>query len=106
MQLFQSIGASIGLSVFGSLLAGDIKSGIAGIADRLPAGTAGEIQTGGIPKGLAPDLLEQVKTAFASAYHNLYVISIVFVCIAFVLCWFLKKEVLQKREDGDAPLAH
>ncbi|MFD2327657.1 MFS transporter [Cohnella sp. GCM10020058] len=106
VQLFQSIGASIGLSVFGSLLAGDIKKGIEGIADQLPAGTASEIQTGGIPKGLAPDLLEHVKTAFSGAYHNLYVISIAFVCIAFVLCWFLKKEVLQKREDGDAPLAH
>ncbi|SFJ45230.1 Major Facilitator Superfamily protein [Paenibacillus sp. UNC496MF] len=99
VQLFQSLGATIGLSVFGSLLARHINQGVSGIADRLPAGTANTIATGGIPKGLPHDLLIKVQTVFADAFQGIFGISFVFVIAAFAVCWFLKKEVLRKREE-------
>lgn len=98
VQLFQALGATIGLSIFGSLLANQIRSGVAGLAGQLPPGTANNIETGGIPPGLAPDLLTQVQTAFADAFQNIFTISVGFVIAAFFICWFLKKEVLKKRE--------
>lgn len=99
VQLFQSLGATIGLSVFGSLLSQQIKSGVSGLSDRLPPGVADHIETGGIPPGLPGELLAQVKTVFAQAFQNMFAISLVFVVAAFVICWFLKNEVLSKREE-------
>jgi len=101
VQLFQSLGMTIGLSVFGSLLANNIKSGVMDLSDQLPPGTADTIATGGIPAGLAPDLVEKVRFAFSDAFQNIFIIGLVFSFIAFGLCWFLKKEVLKKREEGE-----
>jgi EmrB/QacA subfamily drug resistance transporter len=101
VQLFQALGATIGLSVFGSLLARHIKVGVAGLADQLPEGKAENIATGGIPSGLAPDLLVKIQTVFADAFQNIFVISLVFVIAAFFICWFLKKEVLSKKAETE-----
>lgn len=105
VQLFQSLGATIGLSVFGSLLARHISDGVSGLADQLPAGTASHIATGGIPQGLAPDLLVKVQTVFAGAFQNIFTISLGFVIAAYFICWFLKKEVLSKKEPESAAAA-
>ncbi|GJM76961.1 hypothetical protein HMSSN036_91770 [Paenibacillus macerans] len=94
------MGPRIGLSVFGSLLARHISDGVSGLADQLPAGTASHIATGGIPQGLAPDLLVKVQTVFAGAFQNIFTISLGFVIAAFFICWFLKKEVLSKKRTG------
>lgn len=102
VQLFQALGATIGLSIFGSLLARHIKTGVADMADQLPAGTADNIATGGIPKGISHDLLIKVQSVFATSFRNIFEISLGFVIAAFILCWFLKKEVLTKREDDDS----
>ncbi|MFC5649649.1 MDR family MFS transporter [Paenibacillus solisilvae] len=101
VQLFQSLGATIGLSIFGSLLARHIKNGVAGLADQLPTGKAENIATGGIPSGLEPDLLVKIQTVFADSFQNIFTISLGFVIAAFFICWFLKKEVLTKREEPD-----
>ncbi|QHW33081.1 MFS transporter [Paenibacillus rhizovicinus] len=99
VQLFQSLGATIGLSIFGSLLARHINQGVSQMADQLPDGTAKNIATGGIPEGLPHDLLIKVQTVFSEAFQNIFTISFAFVIAAFIACWFLKKEVLQKREE-------
>jgi EmrB/QacA subfamily drug resistance transporter len=105
VQLFQSLGATIGLSVFGSVLARNIKDGIAGLTSELPPGSAGSIATGGIPAGLAPDVLLKIQTVFVNAFHHLFAISLGFTIAAFFICWFLKKEVLAKKESHPAPAA-
>lgn len=107
VQLFQSLGATIGMSVFGSLLASNIKGGLGSIGDRLPEGVGDTIATGGIPKDLDPGLAEQVKAVFADAFQNLFSLAIIFVIAGFVICWFMKKEVLKKREPdaAEAPIA-
>ncbi|BBI35171.1 MDR family MFS transporter [Cohnella abietis] len=98
VQLFQALGATIGLSIFGSLLSRNISSGVLSLKDQLPEGTAEHIATDGIPAGIAPELLNKVQTAFSESFQSIYTISLVFVIIAFVICWFLKKEVLSKKE--------
>ncbi|MFC5469977.1 MDR family MFS transporter [Cohnella suwonensis] len=107
VQLFQALGATIGLSVFGSLLSQKITGGIADIADKLPEGTADNIATGGIPSGLAADLVDRIQVSFADAFQHIFSISIFFVIAAFIICWFLKHEVLKKRETEEgATLSH
>lgn len=101
VQLFQSLGATIGLSIFGSLLSKHIKEGIAALDSRLPAGAAANIETGNFPADLPAALLHDIKQVFSYAFQNMFVISLVFAIAAFILCWFLKKEVLSKRaEEG------
>ncbi|MBP2001993.1 EmrB/QacA subfamily drug resistance transporter [Paenibacillus shirakamiensis] len=98
VQLFQSLGATIGLSVFGSLLSRNISTGINGIRDQLPEGSADKIATGGIPAGLSPNLLHQIRLIFTDSFQQIFAISLVFAVIAFILCWFLKSEVLTSKE--------
>ncbi|MFC5530069.1 MDR family MFS transporter [Cohnella yongneupensis] len=99
VQLFQSLGATIGMSVFGSILANNIKSGLDSVGDQLPKDVADTIATGGIPKGLDTGLADQVKLVFADAFQHLFIISIGFLIAGFAVAWFLKKEVLTKREE-------
>lgn len=101
VQLFQSLGATIGLSIFGSLLSKHIKDGIAALDSRLPADAAANIETGNIPADLPTALLHDIKQVFSYSFQNMFVISLVFAIAAFILCWFLKKEVLSKKaEEG------
>jgi EmrB/QacA subfamily drug resistance transporter len=98
VQLIQSLGTTIGLSVFGSLLAKHIKDGVSSIAGQLPEGSAEHLATGGIPANLAPDLLLKVQTVFVDAFQNLFGIAFVFILVSFVITWFLKKGVLTSKE--------
>lgn len=98
VQLFQSLGATIGMSVFGSILANNIKSGLGSIGGQLPDGVADTVAKGGIPADMDPSLVDQIKVVFADAFHHLFALSAIFVVAGFVVCWFLKKEVLKKRE--------
>ncbi|MGO0063844.1 MDR family MFS transporter [Brevibacillus fluminis] len=99
VQLFQSLGATIGLSIFGSLLSRNIKEGVSGLAGELPAGKVENIATGGIPAGLAPDLVDKIQSVFAGAFQHIFFISLFFVIASFIVTWFLKKEILSKREE-------
>ncbi|MBW7461882.1 MFS transporter, partial [Paenibacillus sepulcri] len=43
VQLFQSLGATLGFSIFGSMLSRHIHDGIAGMSNQFPAGSAASI---------------------------------------------------------------
>ncbi|MBM7567574.1 MDR family MFS transporter [Paenibacillus sacheonensis] len=104
VTLFQSFGMTIGVSIFGSLLAAKITSGIGGLAGNLPADTAKELGSaaqGGIPEGLDPSLVDQIKDVFSGAFQHLYWISFVFALVVVVICLFLKREVLTVTPDKD-----
>ncbi|MBB6732500.1 MDR family MFS transporter [Cohnella zeiphila] len=97
VTLFQSFGLTIGVSVFGSLLASRITSGIGKLTGSLPADSSAGLARaaqGGIPSGLDEKLAQQIKAIFSGAFQHLYWISAIFALIAFVICLFLKKEVL------------
>lgn len=107
VKLFQSFGLTIGVSVFGSLLASTITSGTDKLAGSLSAGQMEGLShaaQGGIPQGLDPSVVEQIKGVFSNAFQHLYWVSFVFMLIVFVICFFLKREVLtvsDKKEDGE-----
>ncbi|WP_248924065.1 MDR family MFS transporter [Paenibacillus hamazuiensis] len=102
VQLFQSIGATLGFSIFGSLLSRNITGGIAGLSGQFPAGTGETIMNGGIPAGLPADLILQIKTVFAEAFQNIFAIGIGFAVAAFIACWFMRKERLTAKEEPAA----
>ncbi|MCH5585541.1 MFS transporter [Shimazuella sp. AN120528] len=92
VPLFQSIGATVGVSVFGTLLSSSLTSQLNGIGHGLT--NIGNIASGQIPANLSPDILILIKTAVISAFQHIYLYAFILSIVVFVLCWFLKKEVL------------
>ncbi|GIP21977.1 hypothetical protein [Paenibacillus sp. J22TS3] len=100
VQLFQSLGTTLGFSIFGSLLSGRISSGIASLSDNLPAETRESLGNGSIPHGLPADLILNVKTVFANSFQSIFAISIGFAVLTFIICLFMKKEVLSPQSEA------
>jgi hypothetical protein len=105
VQLFQSLGATLGFSIFGSLLSRHIHDGIAGLSDQFPADSADSIMNGGLPAGLSSDLVLKIKTVFADAFQEMFLIGAVFAAAAFVICWFMKREVLSQKQETEQSTA-
>jgi len=102
VTLFQSIGMTIGFSLFGSLLASKITSGMKSLASNLSMDQLIQIkniENGLIPKNLDPALLEKVKTVFVHSFQQLYWVSFALAIISFLICWGLKKEILIKKDE-------
>ncbi|KIL40116.1 multidrug transporter [Gordoniibacillus kamchatkensis] len=103
VQLFQSLGATLGFSIFGSLLSRNIHSGISALSDRFPPGTSEAIVNGALPQGLSPDLLLQIKTVFAEAFQQMFWIGAIFGIAMFIICLFMKKELLTPKQEASQP---
>ncbi|MEW5552439.1 MDR family MFS transporter [Peribacillus frigoritolerans] len=100
IALFQSIGMTIGLSIYGSLLASKITLGISGIGGNLPSRSEGAFRQaaiGGIPEGLAGNAVEQLKSVYVYAFQHLYWVSLLLSLVVLFFCWFLKNEVLTSK---------
>lgn len=102
VQLFQSIGATIGLSVFGSLLAKNIRDGIHALSAQLPAGSEENVAAGSLPSGLSTSVIHDIHQVITSSFDHLFVIGFGLTLIAYLFCWFLSPGVLgQKEPDTD-----
>ncbi|MFB5192622.1 MDR family MFS transporter [Alicyclobacillus fastidiosus] len=94
VQLFQTMGASIGVSVFGSLLAGRLKSGLAAVKDIPPRGNE-EFNLNGLNlSDFAPELREKVTGVLTNAFHQQFGLALVFAVAAVVICFFFGKGML------------
>lgn len=105
VPLFQSIGATVGVSIFGTLLSSTLTSKLGTLGNNLPKNMSehmNSLAAGGIPDGLSPELFTKIKTLFVESFQHIYLYSFVIAIIAFVLCWFLKKEVLSSKEESQA----
>lgn len=105
VPLFQSIGATVGVSIFGTLLSSTLTSKLGTLGNSLPKNMSehmNSLAAGGIPDGLSPELFTKIKTLFVESFQHIYLYSFVIAIIAFVLCWFLKKEVLSSKEESQA----
>ncbi|WP_135549251.1 MFS transporter [Paenibacillus cymbidii] len=91
VQLFQSMGASIGMSAFGSLLAGRLTSGIAFTRNNPNL------------SDLAPDAREQAAHVLTSAFHQQFGSALVFAVAAVVICFFFGKGMLVSKTPVPAP---
>jgi hypothetical protein len=105
VQLFQAIGTTLGFSIFGSLLYRNITSGISGLSDQFPVGTSETIMNGGTPQGLSADILLRIKLVFTEAFQHIFAISTIFGIVAFIACWFMKKEMLTSKEEVHSIMA-
>jgi EmrB/QacA subfamily drug resistance transporter len=97
VPLFQTIGATVGVSVFGTILSSTLTEKLKSLGSKLPSGlseNASSLASGGIPSNLPPDLVTTIKTMFVESFQHIYSLAFILSIIVFVLCWFLKKEVL------------
>lgn len=104
VPLFQSIGATVGVSMFGTLLSSTLTSNLSSLGDELPKSMADNMNSlvaGGIPNSLTPELFIKIKVLFIESFQHIYTYAFVLTIIAFVLCFFLKKEVLSSKPEEE-----
>jgi EmrB/QacA subfamily drug resistance transporter len=104
VPLFQTIGATIGVSIFGNLLSSTLTNKLKGMGDELPVGLSknmNSVAAGGIPHNLPPALLSTIKKLFIEAFQHIYMYSFVIAILSFLLCWFLRKEVLVTKKEEE-----
>ncbi|MFJ2343572.1 DHA2 family efflux MFS transporter permease subunit [Streptomyces antimycoticus] len=96
---FRSIGASFGVSVFGTIFANNLGPHIAGAlaGRRLPPGiTPGALTSD--PRGLGrlpPVDRAAVRHAFSVSITDVFLYAVPVVLLAFLLAWFLREEPLR-----------
>ena len=64
VPLFQSIGATVGVSIFGTLLSSTLTSKLGTLGNSLPKNMSehmNSLAAGGIPDGLSPELFTKIK---------------------------------------------
>ncbi|GIN84941.1 MFS transporter [Heyndrickxia sporothermodurans] len=104
VPLFQSIGATVGVSIFGTLLSSTLTSDLGELGDKLPKSMSehmNSLAAGGIPKGLPSELYTTIKTIFIESFQHIYSYAFFLTIISFILCWFLKKEVLSSKQNDE-----
>ncbi|PWV94284.1 EmrB/QacA subfamily drug resistance transporter [Paenibacillus cellulosilyticus] len=97
VQLFQTMGASIGMSAFGSILAGRLKSGIAAIPGDNTTFNLNDLNL----SNLAPELRDKVTAVLTNAFHHQFGLALVFAVAAVVICFFFGKGILGKESQSD-----
>lgn len=101
---FRSIGSTLGAAVFGTILLNRLT---AHLAQVLPAGTAAEAaghlksSAAGLAS-LPPDVVHKILTAFANAFHDVFLFGIPFAAAAFVISLFLRESPLTADAKGEA----
>lgn len=101
VQLFQTMGASIGMSAFGSLLAGRLKSSLTALKDIVPGGNANINLNDLNVSEWTPGLRETVTGVLTNAFHHQFELALVFAIAAVVICFFFGRGVLASEAPAD-----
>lgn len=119
-QLFRSIGSTLGIAVFGTIMTQGMATEIAA---RMPAQAAGTVasQSGGSSIGsllspaalasLPPASVEAIREGASAALHTVFVSGLPFVAVALLASIFIKEVPLRRKahahaaDDGDRGLA-
>lgn len=104
VTFFRSIGSSLGAAIFGAILTNrlahhimDDVGGSQGVAAAKGLSkSAASLQT------LSPDTLHKVLTAFASSFHDVFLVGIPFAILAFVVALQLKETPLRSSSKEEA----
>ncbi len=103
VTFFRTIGSSLGGAVFGTVLLSRLNHHL---AQALPAGGASHISTSSITttgtaaiQHLPPPVQHDVLLAFASSFHDMFLIGIPFALAAFVSALFLRETPLRTHTD-------
>jgi EmrB/QacA subfamily drug resistance transporter len=105
VNFFRSIGSSLGAAIFGAILANRLTHHI---LETVPGAQGSKIAEG--LKGsaaslgsLEPTVIHQVLTAFAEAFHDVFLFALPFAIIAVIVALRLKEAPL--RHSHDAPVS-
>jgi EmrB/QacA subfamily drug resistance transporter len=94
---FRSIGSTLGAAIFGAILTNRLT---VHLSSSLP-GEAGKAAAKGLQQSaaslhhLAPETLHKVLTAFAQAFHDVFLIGIPFAILAFLVTLILEEAPLR-----------
>lgn len=114
VNFFRSMGGSLGVAVFGAVLASRTSSEL---ASRLPASARRSFGAGGVDaiansperiRALPADVQEAVVGALAAAIHSVFLWAIPLLVVGFVLAWFLREIPLKDtaHAGSDGAISH
>lgn len=104
VTFFRSIGSSLGAAIFGAILANRL---VHHLTQNLPgaaaSGAAKDLSASSASlHSLPPSVLEKVLHAFASSFHDVFLVGIPFAILAFVVALFLRESPLRGPAKAEA----
>lgn len=104
VTFFRSIGSSLGGAIFGAILTNrlshHIMENVGGAAGAQAA--KGLSSSAASLQNLPPSVLHEVLTAFASSFHDVFLVGIPLAALAFVIALFLKEAPLRASAKEEA----
>jgi MFS family permease len=104
VTFFRSIGSSLGGAIFGAILtnrlAHHIMENVGGAAGAQAA--KGLSSSAASLHSLPPNVLHEVLTAFASSFHDVFLVGIPLAALAFIIALFLKEAPLRASAKDEA----
>jgi len=98
VTFFRSMGASFGTAIFGAILTARLTHYL---RVYLPAPAAGHINTGTLQQGTAsfkhvpPSIVHDILEAFAHSFHDVFLVTVPFALVTFVVSFFLREVPLK-----------
>jgi MFS family permease len=104
VTFFRSIGSSLGAAIFGAILTNRLAQHLThALGNSAGAGAAKSLSSSAANlHKLPPDTLHKVLTAFASSFHDVFLIGIPFAALAFIVALFLKESPLRTSTKEEA----
>ena len=104
VTFFRSIGASLGAAIFGAILGNRLAHHLLETLPQQGAQIAQGLQrnTHGL-QNLDPSVAQQVLTAFAQAFHDVFLFALPFAVVAFVIALFLRDVPLGNGQPAAPP---
>jgi hypothetical protein len=104
VNFFRSIGASLGAAIFGAILGNRLVHHLIAALPAQGSQIAEGLQrsAAGLSK-LPPSAAHQALTAFAEAFHDVFLYALPFAIIAFLVALSLKETPLRSSHDHQSP---
>jgi MFS family permease len=113
VPFFRTIGATIGISIMGSILTKRMTTELASLHEKLPDVPPDQLKQFANPQLLldldarakiAPDILQQLQAVFSDAVDRVFFAGLLFVVLGLIACFFIGKARMtsggKKREEG------
>jgi EmrB/QacA subfamily drug resistance transporter len=105
VTFFRSMGASFGTAIFGAILTSRLTHYL---TTYLPPQAAGHVNTGALQQSTAvlaqlpASIVSDVLRAFASAFHDVFLWTLPFAALTFVISFFLREQHLRGSVEQEA----
>ena len=96
--LFRSIGASVGVAMFGAIFANRLAANLAG---AFPPSTLARVHDPAFVQSLSPALRPVYLGALAQALHPVFVVAAIISAAGFLLTWLLRETPLRQSAHAD-----